>query len=192
VITSAKFDAIVAALHRTGQAQKDIDWSENVRPPDTAEDFAREAIFVIANSGMRHTVAVEIFSRAIDALELGGSATSAFGHPGKAAAMDRIWNERHALFRAYQDAEDKLAYCHSLPYIGRITRYHLAKNFGVDCAKPDVHLQRLADLGGESVEQMCRRLAMASRFRVATVDVLLWRASATGVLNSRTGELVAR
>src|SRR5690606_33268092 len=112
-----------------------------------------------------------------------------FGHPGKAAAMQEIWDRREELFRGFLEAEDRLAYLATLPWIGKVTKYHLAKNCGIDCAKPDVHLERLARLEGTDVHSMCARLARETGYRIATVDVVLWRACATGVLDSRTGEI---
>jgi hypothetical protein len=41
---------------------------------------------------------------------------------------------------------ERLEYLGSLPWIGAITKYHAARNFGVDCVKPDIHLTRLAAL----------------------------------------------
>lgn len=190
-ITDDHFADIVAALRRADahQTREDIDWSENIEPPATAEQFATDAVFVICNAGMKFTVARSIFERVMAALEAGHSSRVAFGHPGKTQAIDQIWRDRGRLFAEFKKASDPLAYCRSLPWIGPITCYHLAKNFGVDVAKPDVHLQRLARIGNETVDQLCSRLAASTGFRVATVDVLLWRASATGVIDSHTGAL---
>jgi len=93
------------------------------------------------------------------------------------------------LLGRYLVAADKVEFCASLPWIGNITKYHLAKNFGADVAKPDVHLQRLADREGTTAQALCERLAKATGYRAATVDVLLWRACANGIINSRTGEI---
>lgn len=82
-------------------------------------------------------------------------------------------------------ADDKLAFCESLPWIGGITKYHLAKNFGADVAKPDVHLKRLADAAGCTAQALCDRLARETGYRVGTVDVVLWRACAIGLVDSR-------
>ena len=180
---------IVEALRLAGFADDDIQWSENCGPPENARAFAREAVFVICNSGMKATIARQIFLRVIQALSRGDSAFTVFKHPGKAGAIDQIWFEREQHFASYQAAEDKLEFCASLPWIGAITKYHLAKNFGVQVAKPDVHLQRLADREGCTAQALCERLARESGYKVATVDVLLWRACATGVIDSRTGRI---
>jgi hypothetical protein len=47
---------------------------------------------------------------------------------------------------------------------------------GIDCAKPDRHLQRLADrFGYSNVQTMCREIANESGYRIGTVDLILWR-----------------
>lgn len=190
MITAADFQHLVEQLGV--QAVDDISWSENLKEPLNADDFAREIIFVIANSGMKNTVARGIYYRVIESLNGGGSASAGFGHAGKTAAMDGIWKDRELLFGAYNDAPDKLTFLETLPWIGPITKYHAAKNFGVDVAKPDVHLQRLADREGCSVQFLCDRLSKEVGLRSATVDVVLWRACANGVLDSRTGVINGR
>lgn len=188
MISSEDLRAIITDLGDV--AADDIAWSEGIRAPGTAEDFALEAIFVICNSGMKNTIARAIYERVRDLLFLGHSAREGFGHEGKAAAIDTIWRDRDALFAGFGrcDTDDeRLSYLVGLPWIGDITKYHLAKNFGVDVAKPDVHLQRLADREAVSPQALCERLAKEIGFRVATVDLLLWRACATGLLDSRSG-----
>jgi hypothetical protein len=64
----------------------------------------------------------------------------------------------------------------------------LAKDAGVDVAKPDVHLARLARRDRTDVERMCMRLARWTGYRSATVDTILWRACATGILDSKRYE----
>lgn len=184
MIDAAEFYRIEGAVRAAGYGG-DIEWSEGINPPTDPDEFAREAIFVICNSGMRYTVAQGIFERVMAALERGASASSAFGHVGKCGAIDGIWRDRERLLSEYLAAEDKLAFCESLPWIGGITKYHLAKNFGADVAKPDVHLQRLADVEGCTAQELCDRLAAGTGYRAATVDVVLWRACAIGVIKSR-------
>ncbi|WP_143750512.1 hypothetical protein [Mesorhizobium sp. WSM4308] len=186
-LTLETFRTVVAALGQ--QATEDIAWSQSITPPTDPDDFALEAIFVICNSGMKNTVARRIFEKCRDELFRGGNARNVFGHLGKATAINDIWNGRADLFTRYMAAIDKLEFCASLPWIGNITKYHLAKNFGADVAKPDVHLQRLADREGTTAQALCERLAKETGWRTATIDVVLWRACANGVINSRTGEI---
>jgi hypothetical protein len=189
MIPRETFDHIVARLRALGFADHDIEWSENVGPPPTADEFALETIFVICNSGMKNTVARRIYERVRAALLLNGRPGEVFGHQGKVGAIEHVWRHRAQLFAEYLAAPDKLGYLATLPWIGEITKYHLAKNFGVDCAKPDVHLRRLADLHQTSVHALCADLATQTGWRVATIDLLLWRACAEGVIESRTGQI---
>jgi hypothetical protein len=168
-------------------AQEDIEWSENIKPPTDDIEFASGVIYVICNSGMRYKVAAPIHERVMAAVRSGLSAATAFGHPGKVAAIDDIWNRRLALFEAYRAADDKLQFFGSLPWIGEITKYHLGRDFGAQVAKPDVHLQRLADREGITAQALCERLSTETGYKIATVDVLLWRACEHGLLDSRTG-----
>jgi hypothetical protein len=188
-ISAETFCRVVFRLRDRGFGG-DVDWSENCGPPADAEDFASEAIFVICNSGMKNTVARRIYDRVMDALGAGRGASSVFGHAGKSAAIDDIWSRReHWLFqysRVTTDA-DRLSACEAMPWIGPITKYHLAKNFGAQVAKPDVHLQRLADLEGVTPQVLCERLSAEVGLKIATVDLVLWRACAEGIINSRTG-----
>lgn len=186
------FDAICGALVNDAEAQRAIRWQESVTSPTDAGTFAGEAIWVICNSGMKNTVARLIHDRVWEALRAGEPVVSRFKHTGKAGAIDTIWRERERLYAAFLAAPDKLAFLETLPWIGSITKYHLAKNFGVDCAKPDVHLQRLATRSGKGVQALCAELASQTGYRVATVDLILWWGCAHGIVDSRTGRLTSR
>lgn len=183
------FNRIVIALGDVGQ--QDIAWSESLCPPPDAETFALEVIFVICNSGMKNTVARGIYDRCTKAVAAGKSSGTVFGHKGKASAIDLIWRDRERLFRDYLAAADKLDFCRRLPWIGPITCYHVAKNFGADVSKPDVHLQRLADQHGCTAQELCADLARQTGYRTATVDTLIWRACANGIIDSKTGAIRA-
>ena len=110
MITLDQFRTIEAILREAGYGPS-IEWSETVGPPKTAKQFAREAIYVICNSGMRNSVARPIFERCMHALRAGGSSCTVFGHGGKCAAIDAIWADRKRLFAEYRAAEDPVAYC---------------------------------------------------------------------------------
>lgn len=187
MITLKRFRRIERAVHEAGYVADSV-WAEQILPPSDANQFAEAAVYVIVNSGMRYSVAQDIFGRCLEALWEKGTVRKAFGHPGKRKAIDSIWKERQQLFEAYRIAHDKLEFCQSLPWIGPITSHHLAKDLGVDVAKPDVHLARLARRDKTSVARLCAKLAKQSGYRLATVDTILWRACATGILDSKRYE----
>lgn len=189
MLTAQDFALIRAALGPL--AEDDIAWAEGCCAPACAKTFALEAIFVICNSGMKNTVARRIYEKVVEALRTGRPVLDVFGHAGKVAAIEFIWRSRQELHAGYLAADDKLAYLEALPWIGGITKYHLAKNFGLPYAKPDIHLQRLADREGCTPQALCERLSAEVGLGVNAVDTVLWRACANGVINSRTGEISA-
>jgi hypothetical protein len=184
-LTLGQFRELEAVLRAKGYSDM-IAWSEDVAPPADARAFAREAIYVICNSGMNFTTANGIYWRCVRALGRGRSSAEVFGHPGKTKAIDHIWRHRKVLFAGFQIAENKVAYCHTLPFIGQITKHHLAKNLGVDTIKPDGHLLRLARHEQVSAIALCERLAYLTGYKLSTIDSILWRACADGYLDSAT------
>ena len=184
-------NAIVARLAPDKAAMEAIAWQEAIRGPRDDEPMLREAIWVICCSGMKFAVAKLIQERVWSALNAGQPVIDRFRNKGKAAAIENIWKDRQNYFDAYLSSDNKLEFLATLPWIGPITKYHLGKNLGLDVAKPDVHLQRLADRAGQSVQGLCEALAKKTGYRVATVDLILWWACAHGILNSRTGEMSA-
>ncbi len=191
MITRAEWERVVRRLTELGFCPSDIEWSEALQPPIDPVEFAQELIFVICNSGMKNTVARGIYERVRGALAAGRSARTSFGHRGKADAIDVIWAGRHSMLLDYAMAADKVAWLRGVPWIGPITCYHAAKNFGVDVVKPDVHLQRLADHHRCTPTELCAALASQTGYRLATIDTVLWRACANGVIHSPTGEIRA-
>lgn len=187
-MTVAHFRILEAALRERGYGPT-IDWFEAVEGPADADDFAAQAIYVICNSGLRVTVAAPIAEKCMIALREGRSAGDVFGHQRKVAAIDFIWRDRAALFDGYRRAIGKLDYLAALPWIGPVTKHHLAKNLGAIAAKPDVHLIRLANAEGTTPARLCRRLARLTGYKIPTIDSVLWRACADGLLNSRRYEL---
>lgn len=161
---------------------EDVEWAESVREPADAEAFFREYAFVVVNSGMKATIAGPIFRRIMEALHRGETVRSAFGHPGKAAGIQRVYDEREAWFQRYREAEDKLAFLRAMPWIGGITQYHLLKNLGGEAPKPDRHLVRIAASYGTDTFTLCAALAEATGDHIGTVDVVPWRAASLGWL----------
>jgi len=66
-----------------------------------------------------------------------------------------------------------------LPYIGKITCFHLARNIGLlDSVKPDLHLTRLAThFGFKTPIEMCQ--AINSDLPLGIIDLILWYAAST-------------
>lgn len=171
----------------------EIAWQIAVRDrPLTSKDFLREAAWVVLSAGMRETVIRKVFSRLDRALfefdaELimanritcESAVMEIFGHRGKVSAIfeivSRISKMEQSVIRANL-ANDTQRFLCSLPYIGPITWRHLAKNLGVDVAKADRHLVRIADATDrESVDILCMEIGDWLGESVSVVDVVLWR-----------------
>lgn len=186
-LETAHYLGLKAALVKRGY-QDEITWAENIQTCSNADDFALEHAFVVCNSGMKAQIARPIFERVKDALLTGHSVAARFGHVGKVQAINHVWSHREAYyghFRAWvidEPIDEQLAWYRKLPWIGKITAYHLAKNLGVDCCKPDRHLVRLTAIVSMEPEELCHWLAGKTGDRVATVDTVLWRAANLGLV----------
>ncbi|TPK87049.1 hypothetical protein FJ936_06795 [Mesorhizobium sp. B2-4-13] len=170
-------------------AAHDPDAMERVRskaPPVDETDFALRVSYVILNSGMRWTVAKDIWNRMKPSLVRTGEVGDTFGHPGKAKSINKVMSNRSELFQSFKLAwangpAEVIEFCETLPYVGAITKYHLAKNLGVDVAKPDVWLERVASQSGETVQELCGRLSKQSGDSVSIVDYVIWKTCQQGL-----------
>ncbi len=88
---------------------------------------------------------------------------------------------------AAMSTEEALAYLQTYPFIGPVTRYHLARNIGLDVVKPDRHLVRLAAFCGyETPAALVAEIAAFAGERVGVIDYILWQwLAATGDLAYR-------
>lgn len=81
-------------------------------------------------------------------------------------------------FESYKRAirSNPLTILQSLPFIGPVTCYHLAKNIGLPYAKPDRHLLRLANsVGYSDVQEFCKDISEYVDDTIPVVDIVLWR-----------------
>lgn len=185
-------------------------WAENLGPPQNADQFAGEVVWVILCAGVKAQNARKTEARVLDALERGRPVAKVFGHRGKAAAIERVWRQREELFAQFRQllaADDQarlIDWCQDIPFVGPITRYQLAKNLGVDVVKPDRHISRLAGYPDwqewarpgriatlfEACMALCRPLAEAFGDRIITVDTVLWAGCNLRVLAVEEGRAV--
>ena len=67
-----------------------------------------------------------------------------------------------------------------LPFIGKVTVWHLMRNIGVDCFKPDRHIERLSSLLNIQPKILFEIIIHSKHEKyVGVADYILWRACAT-------------
>jgi hypothetical protein len=161
----------------------EIDWQTNLQPVSDAFVFRNECIWVILNSGLKEQIARSIWNSIQSAWAHGFNTDFAFKHPGKVKAIDFIRENYEAIFDGYCTSLDRLTYLQNIPFIGPITKYHLAKNLGYDVVKPDRHLVRIAkEYGYDNPTELCNSISAATGDKICVVDLVLWRSANLGLL----------
>lgn len=152
----------------------EINFYRNIKFEDIdAIDFFHEYVWVVLNSGFREQAARKVFDNFMSTIDV-----SVIKHPGKhKAIVTGLSNFVRWHNELKSDAViDKIEYLVELPYIGPITKFHLARNLGIDCVKPDVHLTRLAKLYNfDNPLNMCLEIQKHDHERIGIIDIILWR-----------------
>jgi hypothetical protein len=192
-VLAAAYDAAKTAVVCAGHGGE-IEWQRNVSFEEVTEaDFLREHAWVVLCCGMRESVVRARFPqvgacfhgwksarRVLASLPRSRErALKCFHHPGKINAIITCagW-VAEAGFASVKETvrRDPVRTLQSLPFIGPVTAYHLAKNLGIPVAKPDRHLVRLAAAAGYGdVQAFCTDIAACSGDSVPVVDIVLWR-----------------
>jgi len=162
--------------------EKEVAWAGSIYPCMSPKNFLDEYIWVVLNAGMKEQVARGIFRKIQEAISTGVPILEVFAHKGKAEAISKMLTSYNQIFNDYQKATDKMAYLETLPYIGKVTKYHLAKNLGIDGIKPDRHLVRIAKDYGVTCFDMCKKLSDETGDKLATIDLVIWRAANLGFI----------
>jgi hypothetical protein len=174
--------------------EKELEWQRNVSfNAFTETDFLREAAWVVLCSGFRESIVRSVFDyislcfcdwESADAIVSIApickiAALASFKNHAKLDAIVRIAsNVESAGFSSFKLAvlDDPIKSLQELPFIGPITSLHLAKNLGLDVAKPDRHLVRVASrLGFASAHDVCLAISKSIDEPLKVVDLVLWR-----------------
>lgn len=162
----------------------EVDWAEELAPVQSSWRFYLEYVWVVVNSGMKEQIARKIYERIIDALGKDKLPSTVFGHKAKAQAMVEVLANLTDTFHKYRSIgsdEERIEFLQTLPWIGPVTKYHLAKNLGITTvAKPDRHLVRIAKLVGLTAQKLCEEISGVTGDTVAVVDLVIWRAANLG------------
>lgn len=175
----------------------EIEWQrERCLKPFTESDLLREAAWVILCSGFREANVRKVFDYISlcfcdweSAAEITrnrtvciATASSRFRNFRKIDAIaqvaDLVTETGFDQFRR-QIRADPIKRLQELPFIGPVTSWHLAKNLGLDVAKNDRHLARIAaSLGYNDAHDLCGDVSDATGQLISVIDVVLWRFAA--------------
>lgn len=174
-----------------------------------ADDFAYECFYVVCVAGFKQDYAKAMCDKIIKLTKENENFTienlsKIYGNKLKVKAIKNIWDNRETYknkFYELKNIEDKVEFLGSLPYIGNITKYHLARNLGLDFVKYDIWIQRLgvALYGTENfvdkvnntklipeIKQFCdtmfNKLKKETGEKVGFIDVVLWRSCQKGLI----------
>lgn len=172
----------------------EIEWQASLEFDRLTEPaFLQEAAWVVLTAGMKEAVVRTRFNAVSKAFldwssaraivdskrQCRQRALSVFNHRAKINAILGIAHRTAALSFEWirsRILEQGVSYLQRLPFIGPVTSFHLAKNIGLQTAKPDRHLVRIANLFGfPSVQTMCETIAQEVCDSVPVIDVVLWR-----------------
>ncbi len=176
-----RYLALRSVVHERGYGEE-YEWAQTMTICENADEFWTQYAWVVISSGLKNQVARSVWAKVKDAIDHKVPVATVFGHAGKSAAIETGYKNRHAMLAGFLAAQDKLTYLESLPYIGGITKFHLARDLGLDCAKPDRHLVRIAAQYGMTTDAMCRKLSLETGDRIGAVDIVIWRAANLGLV----------
>lgn len=150
----------------------DIEWCESLNIKKTTRgQFFHEYVWCVLNAGMKEQVARKIYNRFKEKFDL-----SEIRHEGKREAIKKGMKQYKTWFTEVLASDNQIDYLESLPWIGPITKYHLARNIGIDCVKPDRHLMRLAEeFNFKTPLDLCIEIQNHVNERLGVIDIILWR-----------------
>ncbi len=182
----------------------------NTQPIFSPEEFAFECFYVICVAGFKQDYAKKMCNKIINFIESNNfnfttnDLLQIYGNKMKVKAIKQTWDNRELYqkkFYSLKTIEEKVNFLGSLPHIGNITKYHLARNLGLNFVKYDIWIQRLGvalygDINlvdkvnnskllpeiKECCDVMFNKLNKETNEKVGYIDVVLWRSCQKGLL----------
>lgn len=146
------------------------------------EEFFREYAFVVLSSGISNKAAESMYKKLFNDYKI-----SAVKHPGKRKALERADREYLHWFELLQKCKDdneRIRFIQTLPYMGPATSYHLARNLGIDCAKPDRHLVKIAEHFGYNYNRIVKGKKIKRMLKPQLTAEIIAGHSPTEAINS--------
>ena len=162
--------------------QEEVEWCQNRDfSKITPLEFLNEYMFaVFSSSGLNYNVVRKSMDAFLKSFKDGENAFETIKNHRMKDAITRMWvayEQTFEMLKSKSTDEDKIEYLATLRQIGKKEKYHLARNLGLNCVKPDRHMDRLAERWEFSTPLlMCQEIQKRRpEFRMGTIDVVLWR-----------------
>ncbi len=162
------------------EGRDELEAAEGIKPCDDANDFLGMYVWAVVHAGLSRQAAKAIEGRVLDAIDEGRDLRTVLRHDGKRQAIERMLEDYEEVFEDYRAAQDKISFLGNLPWVGKITKYHMAKYLGVDCIKPDLHMERIAEPEGVTPDELGREIQKMTGDTLAVIDTVLWFADLKG------------
>jgi hypothetical protein len=172
----------------------EVAWQRNAEFSEFTEtDLLREHAWVTLCSGFRESVVRKVFDHvslcfcdweSSEAIVTSGevcciTAASCFSNHAKLRGILTSAIQVHgAGFGKFKSSvlANPIEQLQSLPFMGPVTSWHLAKNLGLDVAKPDRHLIRVSRiLGFRDANHLCQEISASTGEQTKVVDLIVWR-----------------
>jgi hypothetical protein len=161
--------------------QEEIEWCQNrMFDQITSDEFLVQYRFaVFSSSGLNNKVVMKIQDAFDTTNKAGMNAFETIPNRRMREAIVWMQTRYREVFRDLKlqktDA-DKIQFLQGLKQIGPKESRHLARNLGIDCIKPDRHMDRMAEHWGyASPDAMCMAVQKYEKERLGVIDVILWR-----------------
>ena len=171
----------------------EVDWQCDINCIKlTKRKFLEEFSWVVLASGMNDKVVRKVypmiktvmfdFETSIICEKIAHcrkEALSIFNHEGKINAI--LYLVEYLQANPFDTIKARIlnegvTFIQTFPYMGKATSFHLAKNIGINVAKPDRHLNRISNtLGYDDPNDLCRDIANRIYENISLIDLVLWR-----------------
>ena len=174
--------------------EEEINWQSNLNFYDITEScFIRELAWVILSTGIKEQIIRKIFGNltphfynwesvkkiCCNEKKCYNGAIKIFGNKKKIKSIlesARIINQFGYNNLKKEIEKSPIDTLKIFPFIGDVTVYHLAKNIGINVAKPDRHLVRIAkNEGFNDVQDFCRFISERCEDSIPVIDIVFWR-----------------
>lgn len=207
----------MAGLDADRKSFKEIRYNLNHDVVFNPEEFAYECFYVVCVAGFKQDYAKAMCEKVINFVKNNENfeledLEKIYKNKLKIKAIKDIWDNRKKYqqeFYNLKTIEEKVDFLGTLPFIGNITKYHLARNLGLNFVKYDIWIQRLGvALYGTAdyvtkvnnsrllpqIKEFCDimfdKLQKETGEKVGFLDVVLWRSCQKGLLKIRGLEVI--